>query len=92
MDDATANAREIVTRPDRFHRHPAVIQNAWALLKAERGQPVHFDRLGQSRHLVGADSSSSPAAEIEAARRRALPRIRARAAQLGLTTGGDDAA
>lgn len=90
--DAIAEARRIVGAPTA--RTPvAVVQNAWATLKAERGQRVHFERLGDAHHIARPTAVTvTPAAEIDAARARALPRIRAAARALGIQPTGGDAA
>lgn len=69
--DAIAEARRIVGAPQA--RTPvAVVQNAWATLKAERGQPVHFDRIGDAHHIARpAAPPVTTAADLDAARHRA---------------------
>lgn len=96
--EALAEARRIVGRPDA--RTPiALVQNAWATLKAERGQSVDFRILGDAHHISDETlfhranpAGVTTAAELEAMRRAALPRIRSAVEALGCSPTGGDAA
>lgn len=58
-----------------------VYQATWDRLKAERGQIVHWDRLGAPCHLMDSIPTSLNAA-IDANEPTRIARIRARAAQI----------
>ena len=95
---ALDEARRLVARPDA--RTPVVVlMNAWATLKAARGQSVDFGVLGDAHHITdrtlldrAAPEPAPLVAEIDAARDRVKPRIRAAARALGLGPTGGDAA
>ena len=49
----TPTAREVITNPQDFHAHPAVLQSSWAELKAQRGQPITPDRMERLNPAYG---------------------------------------
>ena len=86
-----AEARALITDPDRAGRRPGARGIAWALLKAARGQSCRFDRLPEVRHHTAAPLSLAARLALTSEARRA--RIRARAEDLGFgpSNGGDAA-
>jgi hypothetical protein len=56
----TGHALHIVTNPDQFHTVPAVLQSAWAELKAARGQTVNLDRMGEPAYLIAPPPAPEP--------------------------------
>lgn len=50
---STPTAREIITNPQDFHAHPAVLQSSWAELKAGRGHPITPDRMDRLHPAYG---------------------------------------
>lgn len=49
----TTSPREVITNPQDFHAHPAVLQDSWAELKAQRGQPITPDRMERLHPAYG---------------------------------------
>lgn len=83
--------RSILADPAEFHHCPALLQSAWATLKAARGQSVDFDRIGPPRHITTCPGAATALADHRAAR---APRnqITARAAILSGLPGDGGAA
>lgn len=97
---STGYAIHTVANPDKFCHNPCLMQAAWAQLKAERGHPVNFARLGRAAYLIvpaadPAHASSETAPVHIGMSPEALDRMRRRAVVLrwlDSMTGGGDAA
>lgn len=80
-------ALAIALDPHRVNLHPALIHDAWATLKAARGQALARPELLRPAHLVHrVEDGAVPvctAAELDAAVARATPKIRRQVARRG---------
>lgn len=52
MPDPLDDARATVLDPARVQMMPSLMQDAWAQLKAARGQPVARPHLLEARHVI----------------------------------------
>jgi hypothetical protein len=78
-----ADAMRTLTDPAAHRGHPAIRQSHWCFLKEARGQTVDLDRLHQMHRLLPpALRQMTLVEQIDAARARVIPRIRARRAQI----------
>jgi len=90
--DALANARAVVLDPQLVNLQPALMADAWAMLKEQRGQHVN-QRLLQPAHLIGpATTPTGLVASLDQARARTLPTIRAHIAALMAASNQNGAA
>jgi hypothetical protein len=77
-------ARDITANPAPYADQPALLQDAWAELKAKRGQSVRFDRIGDPQHVIDRHSACDGIDDLAHNR---LHRIRARIAAHVQATG-----
>jgi len=97
---STGHAIEVIANPQRFCNAPHLLQDAWAQLKEERGQPVDFRRIGPAAYLIAPQADPAPAPHEPAPvhvgmSAEALDRVRRRAnvlRWLNSMTGGGSAA
>ncbi|WP_299146004.1 hypothetical protein [uncultured Tateyamaria sp.] len=91
-------ALRITTNPADYCASSAVLQNAWATLKAERGQAVDHDRIGPPAYRIEADAEQPETTELgrdlEIRSGRVKERVIQRSAQIltGATAAETDGA
>lgn len=64
MQEPVNTATYIITHPQHFARHPAVLAANWERLKNARGQIVDHDRIGPPAYIIGPECPSIAAARI----------------------------
>jgi ribosomal protein L35 len=79
-----AKAREVVSHPEHYCATPALLQNAWEVLKAARGSQVDYRGTGEPRYRI----EHAARAHLLSGRARPRQRRLSHAAR----AGGDDAA
>ena len=57
--DPLSEARATVLDPQRVNLHPALMANAWALLKSARGQPIRRPELLHPAHVIATRPSTT---------------------------------
>ncbi|MGB1389256.1 MAG: hypothetical protein ACPG61_10255 [Paracoccaceae bacterium] len=77
------DARHVLTHPETYHDQPALIVDAWATLKAERGQTVDLDRIGTPVHLIEAPVTNPVQADFDLRAARIRDLIRKKVSSLG---------
>lgn len=81
--DQLADARSIVLSPEIAALVPSATYDAWARLKAARGQPIARPEILARQHLITAPAGPCGTLDfIDQTRARIIPRIQARVRQI----------
>ena len=87
-DTDTGLARFVIRNPEHYLDRPHLFRGAWIALMHARGLTAHPDRLGPSRHAEWVREVPPVVTYFESRRASIRDRVRARAAQIGLTLPG----